>query len=1002
MSESSSTWTSSKSQANLLLSKSSMIQSTIALQRGNVDDALGSVKSAVRTLSHEWAKLEASLLSNSTSDDASQSETSSVSLETRETEQVHGPRFWGMAAPLMRSLLQISSVYAHVGMFQETVYYAESAAKIAESTRSSLYQTQVAAWMGAVYAKAGQLPKAINTLEAARTYLPTEPCSSRVNFARQLGRAYLENGDDDKAHELFCLAEDTLRLMTIAEPEGTETTDTKTTARSGAPTKATRATASRAKTTTASRNATRKAAPRTKQVARVAPLPPKDVFQTSMQASIALSRAIGCIQKKQWSAALALLEGVQALPKLFDTMSLEHVVTATSLMGHSMEQMISDPVFSVMQDSTISVPAIAPSEASMVSPIASPPRRGRATTDKKTAKEKPGPAFADALRRAQDILIEAHGPSLTTLDSGTVHRISALLQSTIVLLSAAPASKGKAALTFGSSSVASDLGRNIAWRREQGALALPSGADAQRSDPDSKRRRSSLLPSDMSKFHKTYIELLPKNWSVVSLSLSDNCHDLTITKLQAGASPFILRLPLERANSRDADSEIFNFQHGKEEFLDIIRLANETSHTARDFSARGERGAWWAEREALDTRLKDLLVTIETTWLGGFKGIFSQHHRRPDLLARFRTSFQQMLDASLPSRNRMRGKKTSAANKPQRVQLDPRILDLFIGLGDPTDPDCDYDEALNDLLYFVVDILQFHGERNAYDEIDFDAMVVEMYDALRAYFSGVKAESTREDGAHTILVLDKGLHAFPWESLPCMEGLAVSRVPSLACLRQLMTEANASKGCNTSTWSGHYVSRDSGTYILNPSSDLKNTQGIFQPAFQTLTSWKSIVNTAPREAEFEAALGESSVLLYFGHGSGAQYIRGKAIRRLPKCKPATFLMGCSSAALTAAGEFECYGPVWNYMMAGCPAVVGTLWDVTDRDIDRFAGRTFEEWGLFERGTFYAGKRHGERESECDSASASLPEAVSLARDACKFRYLNAAAVVVYGIPVYIQ
>ncbi|PHH67631.1 hypothetical protein CDD83_6491 [Cordyceps sp. RAO-2017] len=97
------------------------------------------------------------------------------------------------------------------------------------------------------------------------------------------------------------------------------------------------------------------------------------------------------------------------------------------------------------------------------------------------------------------------------------------------------------------------------------------------------------------------------------------------------------------------------------------------------------------------------------------------------------------------------------------------------------------------------------------------------------------------------------------------------------------------------------------------------------------------------------------------------------------------------------------------MMAGAPAVVGTLWDVTDRDIDRFAGRAFELWGLLQRGAFADGRRRndddaagpGQTGKRQAAPSASLPEAVARARQACRFRYLNAAAAVVYGIPVYI-
>ena len=184
------------------------------------------------------------------------------------------------------------------------------------------------------------------------------------------------------------------------------------------------------------------------------------------------------------------------------------------------------------------------------------------------------------------------------------------------------------------------------------------------------------------------------------------------------------------------------------------------------------------------------LTNIEHIWLGGFRGIFSQHQRRTDLLARFQKSFQNMLDKHLPSRRQVRGKrsKAAAAAAPPKISLDPRILELFVGLGDATEQACDMDDALNDLLYFVVDILQFHGERNAYDEIDFDSMAVETLDALHSYHAAVKSASEAEDPVHTVLILDKSLHVFPWESLPCMQGHAVSRVPSLACLRRLILE----------------------------------------------------------------------------------------------------------------------------------------------------------------------------------------------------------------------
>jgi len=278
---------------------------------------------------------------------------------------------------------------------------------------------------------------------------------------------------------------------------------------------------------------------------------------------------------------------------------------------------------------------------------------------------------------------------------------------------------------------------------------------------------------------------------------------------------------------------------------------------------------------------------------------------------------------------------------------------------------------------------------------------------------------------------------FPWESLPCLQDCAVSRMLSLACLRRLIQDQRAGRTSPTTpthsqpsetaraSVDGHHAQFASGAYIINPSTDLKTTQTVFaQPLASCLPSqsWKQVVGRVPTEAEFESALAEKDILLYFGHGSGAQYIRSRTIRNLERCRATVLLMGCSSARLSDAGEFEVYGPVWNYMMAGCPAVVGTLWDVTDRDIDRFAGHLLEDWGLAPVGTFEEkekGKQRGikdwgssakrpkadakTRKRGTDNAGrVSLVEAVTRARDACRFRYVTAAAVAVYGIPVYVE
>lgn len=66
---------------------------------------------------------------------------------------------------------------------------------------------------------------------------------------------------------------------------------------------------------------------------------------------------------------------------------------------------------------------------------------------------------------------------------------------------------------------------------------------------------------------------------------------------------------------------------------------------------------------------------------------------------------------------------------------------------------------------------------------------------------------------------------FPWESLPCLDGLSVSRLPSLECLRERILLQQQTSPFDGEC--GFSVNKESGTYVLNPSGDLKSTQETF-------------------------------------------------------------------------------------------------------------------------------------------------------------------------------
>lgn len=554
-------------------------------------------------------------------------------------------------------------------------------------------------------------------------------------------------------------------------------------------------------------------------------------------------------------------------------------------------------------------------------------------------------------------------------------------------------------------------------------------------------------------FQQDFIDILPEPWTALSLGLSEDCTELYVTRYRTREAPFILRLPMVRNKFNDLDedpAEDFGYEAGRAELQDIVTLSNYSCHRAPIPSVSGAKTMWWAEREALDERMHELLINIENIWLGGFKSVLSQHQRQPDLLARFRKTFESILDRHLPSRQGAKG-------RSKKLTLDANVLELFVGLGDDQDGAIDIDEQILDLLYFVIDILQFNGERNAYDEVDFDSIATETLDALRSYHEVAQPSNAADQ--HLILILDKRLHAFPWENLPCLQGTSVSRVSSMLALRERIV-AMRRKQCEESK-DTFATTRLSGTYIMNPSSDLVNTQAMLEPLLNSLqgrdqSKWGGITNKIPTQRDFTNALSESSVLLYFGHGSGNQYVPEREIRKLKKCSEVVWLMGCSSGMVTENGDFEPTSVPLSYLMAGeqherradyeskgtsldiiehgrkglCMAVLATLWDVTDKDIDHFSVRVGEEWGLWSSDTQANASRSGQGVTktpakrgrgapktpaktpgrsrsraanigDAQGRKKSIVEAVAKARDMCHLRYLNGAATVVYGIPMYL-
>ncbi|OHT02086.1 Clan CD, family C50, separase-like cysteine peptidase [Tritrichomonas foetus] len=221
------------------------------------------------------------------------------------------------------------------------------------------------------------------------------------------------------------------------------------------------------------------------------------------------------------------------------------------------------------------------------------------------------------------------------------------------------------------------------------------------------------------------------------------------------------------------------------------------------------------------------------------------------------------------------------------------------------------------------------------------------------------------------LILGKTVHRIPWESLPVIEkfGIAVTRIPSLRLVALHSIDDSIPID----------VDPHCAYFVLNPVGDLDNTEKTFADVFEVDFEWDGRIGSLPDKETIHEALQNCDLFVYCGHGSGNEYFNyTEMIEHGQKCRASMLLMGCKSCELNEEGDSDPRGVPVEFIIAGAGSVVGNLWNVTDRDIDRFL------LALLNRTVM--------------NGPCTLEEAVLQARNACKLRYLTGAAPVIYGFP----
>ncbi|KAJ8471851.1 hypothetical protein OPV22_026194 [Ensete ventricosum] len=442
-------------------------------------------------------------------------------------------------------------------------------------------------------------------------------------------------------------------------------------------------------------------------------------------------------------------------------------------------------------------------------------------------------------------------------------------------------------------------------------------------------------------------------------------------------------------------------------------LLSNTTFAAADIQMKN--ASWWSQRTMLNNRLNKLLKSMEISWLGPWACLLLGEHSVPDRI------------------EKLVHKLVSALKSEGRFEINYSLISAIIGGAKSV---ADAESCINQLLlykgYFGRGACCGEERFRAFSAVAQTGLATEfIHDLVKEALAEYAEQVAREP---VIIVLDSDVQMLPWENLPILRSQEVYRMPSVSSIFLTLD-----KSCS-------HHKRDSGFgtiipavdplnayYLLNPSGDLNDTQLEFEQWFRN-QELEGKAGNLPDTKELIMALQNHDLFLYFGHGSGTQYIPEKEVQKLHQCA-ATLLMGCSSGSLLHRGCYAPQGAPLSYLFAGSPSIIANLWDVTDKDIDRFGKALLKSWlheeldalnnstrdgslvqqfscmgiddevaltSVKTRRKVYNGKlRNLSDGSNWGCRRNRIASFMSQARDSCKLPMLIGASPVCYGVPTVI-
>ncbi|PUZ77833.1 hypothetical protein GQ55_1G405300 [Panicum hallii var. hallii] len=420
---------------------------------------------------------------------------------------------------------------------------------------------------------------------------------------------------------------------------------------------------------------------------------------------------------------------------------------------------------------------------------------------------------------------------------------------------------------------------------------------------------------------------------------------------------------------------------------------------------------WWSHRMKLNNYLDSTLKNMEKSWFGPWKCLLLGHQLSDK-------------DIDAASASIITGLET-------KFEVNPALIKAILGGALSVD-------EVQECVYQLILYKGYFGRGGCCGKDRLRAFSScqiedEALETLKCLITNALYELPEPaDRDPVILVLDVNVQMLPWENMPVLRNQEIYRMPSIG---SIFLALSRNKDDNAIAPPFPVIDPSNTFYLLNPSGDLSSTQEEFHELFRNY-EWKGMAGAwdGQKTNELVMALTNHDLFLYFGHGSGTQYVSGKEIEKLNNCA-AALLMGCSSGTLHCKGSYAPRGAPLSYLFAGSPAVIANLWDVSDKDIDRFSKALLNSWlqenftdgnncskcslltqefesmniaskdnGRTRRKGTRAKKPQQVNDSTkcCSCRQRRIASYLSEARRACRLPFLIGASPVCYGVPTIIR